>query len=121
MRIDKESFGAFFDGTPGKNWDEYAARLKNVAAGEVDDRGFSLADHILGTDENGPNGPPYPNPPISAADTRKAQNAYRKRQKESYSLLTQTMQSKTQLDYLRQHYSRSSLWIHVKIISNGAT
>ena len=46
MKIDKEAFGAFFDGTPGKSWDDYAARLKNAGAGQVDDRGFSLADEF---------------------------------------------------------------------------
>ena len=25
MKIDKEAFGAFFDGTPGKTWDDYAS------------------------------------------------------------------------------------------------
>ena len=37
MKIDKDAFGQFFDGTPGKSWDDYASRLKNAAAGEVDD------------------------------------------------------------------------------------
>ena len=31
MKIDRESFGKFFNGTPGKEWDDYAARLKNAA------------------------------------------------------------------------------------------
>jgi hypothetical protein len=43
MKIDRESFGKFFNGTPGKEWDDYAARLKNAAAGEVDERGYSLS------------------------------------------------------------------------------
>jgi hypothetical protein len=51
MKIDRESFGKFFDGTPGKSWDDYAARLKNTAAGEVDDRGYSLADEYDGVAE----------------------------------------------------------------------
>ena len=51
MKIDKESFGAFFDGTPGKSWDDYVGRLKNAAAGEVDERGFSLADLLDGADD----------------------------------------------------------------------
>ena len=34
MKIDRESFGKFFNGTPGKEWDDYAARLRNAAAGE---------------------------------------------------------------------------------------
>lgn len=51
MKIDRESSGKFFDGTPGKSWDDYAARLKNTAAGEVDDRGYSLADKYDGVAE----------------------------------------------------------------------
>ena len=47
-KIDREAFGKFFDGTPGKSWDDYASRLKNAAAGEVDDRGYSLADEFEG-------------------------------------------------------------------------
>ena len=43
MKIDKDTFGKFFDGTPGKTWDDYLARLKNAGAGEVDDRGYSIA------------------------------------------------------------------------------
>ena len=54
VKVDRESFGKFFDGTPGKSWDDYAARLKNAAAGEVDDRGYSLADEYDGTAEGGP-------------------------------------------------------------------
>ena len=48
MKIDRDAFGKFFDGTPGKSWDDYAARLKNAAAGEVDERGYSLADEFEG-------------------------------------------------------------------------
>ena len=57
MKIDKDTFGKFFDGTPGKTWDDYSARLKNAGAGEVDDRGYSIADEYEGTAEGGPNGP----------------------------------------------------------------
>ena len=57
MKIDRDAFGKFFDGTPGKSWDDYAARLRNAAAGEVDDRGYSLADEYDGVAEGGPMGP----------------------------------------------------------------
>ena len=50
----------FFDGTPGKSWDDYASRLKNAAAGEVDERGYSLADEFEGVAEGQPGGPPLP-------------------------------------------------------------
>ena len=65
MKIDRDAFGKFFDGTPGRSWDDYASRLKNAAAGEVDDRGYSLADEFEGV-EGQPGGPPMPAPPASA-------------------------------------------------------
>ena len=61
MKIDRDAFGKFFDGTPGKSWDDYAARLKNAAAGEVDERGYSLADEFDGVAEGQPGGPAFPN------------------------------------------------------------
>ena len=101
MKIDKDAFGQFFDGTPGKSWDDYASRLKNAAAGEVDDRGYSLADEFDGVAEGQPGGPAMPAPP---AQLLKAQAAARRRQKEAYSMLTMTMQVKEQIEYLRQHH-----------------
>ena len=66
MKIDKDAVGQFFDGTPGKSWDDYASRLKNAAAGEVDERGYSLADEFEGIAEGQPGGPPMPG---AAGDT----------------------------------------------------
>ena len=109
MKIDKETFGKFFNGTPGKEWDDYDARLKNAAAGEVDDRGYSLADEFDGTAEGGPLGPAMPG---AATELRKAQAAARRRQKESYSLLTMTMEVKTQVDYLRQNHFQDGRAAH---------
>ena len=101
MKIDREAFGKFFDGTPGKTWGDYAARLKNAAAGEVDDRGYSLADEFEGVAEGQPGGPALPGAP---AQLLKAQAAQRRRQKEASSLLTMTMEVKKQVDYLRQNH-----------------
>ena len=42
-----------YDGTPGKAWDDFLVRLRNHAAGDVDDRGWSVADHLADTDEGG--------------------------------------------------------------------
>ena len=71
MKIDRETFGKFFSGTPGKEWDDYAARLRNAAAGEVDERGYSLADEYDGVlAEGGPLGvsvPPCPPRPHSCS------------------------------------------------------
>ena len=72
-----------FDGTPGEAYERFEERLLNLAA-KSDDRGWSLADHMLGADEGGPTGPPLP----GGANAAKAQQAYRKRKKESYAILT---------------------------------
>ena len=42
------------DGQPGTIWDDFAERLRSVAAGQTDKRGYSLADTMDGTDEGGP-------------------------------------------------------------------
>ena len=57
---DRNDIVAKFDGMAGPTFDVYEEAILNVAAGKADERGWSLADHILGTDENGPSGPPYP-------------------------------------------------------------
>ena len=62
----------------------FEEQLLNAGAAKSDDRGWSLADHFLGADELGPIGPGLP---ANAAAQAAAQNAFRKRQKESYGLL----------------------------------
>ena len=55
---DKSEFKYEFepwDGTPGDSYDKFEVRLLNNAS-KTDDRGWSLADHMLGTDEGGPTG-----------------------------------------------------------------
>ena len=73
-----------WDGTPGDPYDKFEIRLLN-ASSRTDDRGWSLADHLLGNDEGGPAGPAFP---AAAVAQNKAQIAFRKRQKESYGILT---------------------------------
>ena len=46
-------------GKPGDLWDKFDIRLMNGST-KTDERGNSLADHLMGVDENGPNGPAYP-------------------------------------------------------------
>ena len=41
------------DGQSGKSFVEFEERLMNFASGKVDDRGWSLADHLLDQDEGG--------------------------------------------------------------------
>ena len=41
------------DGRPGPTWDDFAERLRSVAAGQTDKRGWSLADTMDGVDEGG--------------------------------------------------------------------
>ena len=40
-----------YDGTPGEKWEQFDERLLILLSGEADDRGWSLADYILGQDE----------------------------------------------------------------------
>ena len=35
------------DGTPGTSWDDFEERILSVAAGNTDDRGWSLADTFI--------------------------------------------------------------------------
>ena len=99
---DKLSFEGW-DGTPGDAWDKFAIRLMNGSS-RTDDRGWSYADHFSGQDEGGPNGPAFPANP---ADNRKAQAAYRKRQKESYGILTRHILATDIVDVLsRDHFQK---------------
>ena len=41
------------DGQPGTPCDDFAERLRSVAAGQTDKRGWSLADTMAGVDEGG--------------------------------------------------------------------
>ena len=85
------------DGTPGKPYDDFEDRLLNYSASEVDDRGWSHADHYQGVDEGGALGPAMPAP--GTADGRKAINARRKREKSSYGLLTKHI---TDLEHVKE-------------------
>ena len=40
-----------FDGTPGVTFDVYEEGILNFAAGKTDDRGWSLADHLMESDD----------------------------------------------------------------------
>ena len=72
------------DGTPGKPWEDFEERLMDIAAGMNDDRGWSLADVLNRLDEGSAGGPAIV---LNNADGRKALAAYRKRQKDAYSLI----------------------------------
>ena len=71
--------------TPGDDYDRFNERLLNAATVHSDDRGWSLADHMLGIDEGGPSGPAFP---VQPAANAKAQTKFRSRQKESYGMIT---------------------------------
>ena len=68
---------------PGDDYDKWRQRALNAMA-SGDERGWSLADHVLGIDENGPAGPAIP----GGAAGVKAMNLFRTRQKTSYKILT---------------------------------
>ena len=85
MSIDVKYDFTPHDGTPGKSFEDFEDRLLNYLSREVDDRGWSLADHLLEIDEGGANGPANPN---AGADLQKAIKAMRKRTKSSYGFVT---------------------------------
>ena len=78
--------------TPGNDYDKFEERLLNAAAAKSDDRGYSLADHMLGIDEGSPGGPPMP---AGGAQAAKAATARRGRQKESYGMITDSDQTRS--------------------------
>ena len=88
------------DGTPGKPFDQFEKRLVNFAASVTDDRGFSLADHLLGTDEGGPLNPAMP----VGAGAAKAATARRSRQKKSYALLTKHELDEDHVNHMSRHH-----------------
>ena len=87
-----------YSGTPGEDWDIFEEQLLNAGAARSDDRGWSLADHYLGTDELGPNGPGLP---AAAAAQQSARNAYRKRRKEAYGLLAKHVLDRDHITQMR--------------------
>ena len=68
---------------PGDDYDRWRQRALNAMA-NGDERGWSLADHVLGIDEGGPGGPGIP----GGAAGIKAAGLFRTRQKTSYKILT---------------------------------
>ena len=68
---------------PGDDYDKWRERCLNAFT-KSDDRGWSLADHMLGIDEGGPAGPAI----AAGAQVQKAQQALRKRQKDTYPVNT---------------------------------
>ena len=90
-----------FDGTPGQHYDKFEERLLNAATARTDDRGWSLADHFLGNDEGGPTGPAFPG---GGPGLLNATNAYRKRLKESYGLLTKHITDADHITEMRSNY-----------------
>ena len=89
-----------YDCTPGDPWDVFSADLLRHGT-KTDDRGYSLADHLLGTDEGGPLGPA---PPVAPAAANKAAIALRKRAKESYGLLSKHILDRDTIDYLAANH-----------------
>ena len=88
-----------WDGTPGKPFDDYETSLLN-AGSRSDDRGWLLSDHLLGQDESSPGGPPIP----GGAAGVKATAAFRKRQKESYKIVTLHIINKDIVDTMRKDH-----------------
>ena len=95
--------------TPGEDYEKFEERLLNAASSEADERGWSLADHYLGTDEGGPRGPVFP--PANAANQAgtKARSLYRARQKESYGLLTKHVLDADHITEMKNSYFQDGL------------
>ena len=73
------------DGQPGAIWDDFSERLRSVAAGQTDKRGWSLADTMDGVDEGGAAAGA---PPIPAGAAGNTANTFRRiRQKRLYDLV----------------------------------
>ena len=79
--------------------------MMDVAAGIVDDRGWSVADYINGVDEGGAAGPPM----HGGTAGPKANQARRKRQKEGYSLLSRTQASESIKNELQTNHFQNPL------------
>ena len=107
MSVDVKYDFAPHDGTPGKPFDDFEDRLMNFAAGEVDDRGWSLADHLMTLDEGGALGPAMP--AAGTADGRKAIQARRKRIKEAYGLLTKHITDEDHTKEMRNNHFQNGL------------
>ena len=89
-----------YDGTPGRQYEDFEEKLLNAGA-KADDEGWSLSDHFLGVDAGSLNGPLFPTAPAANA---KAQTAYRKRQINSYALLTQHVLDAEHVSEMRRSY-----------------
>ena len=81
---------AQYDGTPGRKYDDFVMLALNAMAGKMDERGFSLADHIKKTDEGGDaaaTDDAMPNANTAAGVKALAARRRRRRARESYSLI----------------------------------
>ena len=90
------------DGTAGQPWDDFEERLLDVASGRSDKRGWSLADCLMGIDEGGA-GAGAPAIPGGAAGNA-AQTSFRRRQKDSYSLLAKHELDADLRQYIHQNH-----------------
>ena len=91
-----------FDGTPGQTFDDFNDAMLNALAEVVDDRGWSLADHVLGQDEGSP---AHPHPAAGSTDGRKSRQLERKRQKSAYGFISRHQTDPNIISELRnQHY-----------------
>ena len=97
-----------YDCTPGDAYDAFEERYLNHATA-TDDRGYSLADHVLGIDEGSPGGPAIAGTP---QQIQKAQAALLKRQKQSYGLLVKHLAGGAAADhitYMKQNHFQQGL------------
>ena len=96
---------------PGDDYDKFRERALNAMASS-DERGWSLADHLLGTDEGGPGGPPMP----AGAGAAKALQAFRSRQKNSYKVLTKHITDSGHLTEMANNHFQNgrAAWLYLE-------
>lgn len=93
------------DGTPGRQFEDFLESMMNALAGELGDDGYSVADHLLGNDPGGANGPAHP---IGAAGT-KSQALARKRSKKAYAFITGHITNKDLVTSISKNHMHDGL------------
>ena len=111
------------DGQPGTPWDDFEERIKGVLSGYSDERGWSLADCVMQTDEGSAGGPAMPGiAPGAAAANAKALAAQRKRFKESYSILYKHELDEDHRSHIAQNHFQDgpAAWAYLILVMRTA-
>ena len=121
MSKDKDYKFTPWDGTPGLKFEKFEKDLLLVAAGEVDKRGWSLADHLLTVDEGGADANAPAMPVGNNQDARDAEAGQRKRRKESFTLITYHITDEDLVESLKTDYFQRGLDCYVPGVSGASS